>query len=513
MALKKVNAVVIGAGAGGGIVAKELAGAGLSVVLLERGKWYSAADCRKDDLRNQRTTVLGNGFGPDDERNPRVLVDEKGRAHSAGQRTRLQQQRRMRGRRHPELRRAWPGATWRRTSACAPPTAPWRAARSKTGRSRYEDLEPYYEKAEWEIGVSGDDSNNLFKAPRRKPLPMPPLPPNREHQLLLPAAKKLGYHPFDIPMLRNTVPYNGRAGVHAMPLVRGVRLRSERQVRHAEHRDSHRARHGQLRAAHRLHGEGDSDRLPRARHRRRVLRRRRPPARAAGRHRGGFGSRGGVRAAAAQLEEPGCSRTGSGTATTGWAATCKATPIRAQWGCFRFDTYDDVGPGAGIAVCDFNHGNPGPDRRRHAGQRVHPPAVSIRRTTCRPESRAGAKRTRNSCASGTSAAWPCMGPVQEMPMFDSRVQVDPKVKDYWGIPVARMSGGKHPHTHRDCGVYGEEGRGVAEGSRRRGDLDRSAGAELERRPAPGRHLPHGQRSEDLGGEPPTASCTTSTTSS
>jgi choline dehydrogenase-like flavoprotein len=38
------------------------------------------------------------------------------------------------------------------------------------------------------------------------------------------------------------------------------------------------------------------------------------------------------------------------------------------------------------------------------------------------------------------------GPVQEMPVFDSRVQVDPKVKDAWGIPVARLSGGRHPHT-------------------------------------------------------------------
>jgi choline dehydrogenase-like flavoprotein len=38
------------------------------------------------------------------------------------------------------------------------------------------------------------------------------------------------------------------------------------------------------------------------------------------------------------------------------------------------------------------------------------------------------------------------GPVQEMPVFDARVQVDPKVKDHWGIPVVRLSGGKHPHT-------------------------------------------------------------------
>jgi len=68
--MKRVNAVVIGAGAAGGIVAKELATAGLSVVLLERGKWYTAADCRKDDLRNQRTTILGNAFGPEDAGNP-----------------------------------------------------------------------------------------------------------------------------------------------------------------------------------------------------------------------------------------------------------------------------------------------------------------------------------------------------------------------------------------------------------------------------------------------------------
>ena len=79
MASKHVNAVVVGAGAGGGVVAKELSTAGLTVVLLERGKWHSAFDCRKDDLRNQRTWVLGNAFGPDENRNPRVFVDLEGR--------------------------------------------------------------------------------------------------------------------------------------------------------------------------------------------------------------------------------------------------------------------------------------------------------------------------------------------------------------------------------------------------------------------------------------------------
>jgi choline dehydrogenase-like flavoprotein len=80
--MKRVNAVIVGAGAAGGVVAKELATAGLSVVLLERGKWYTANDCRKDDLRNQRVTVLGCAFGPEDDGHPRVWMDAKGEAHT-----------------------------------------------------------------------------------------------------------------------------------------------------------------------------------------------------------------------------------------------------------------------------------------------------------------------------------------------------------------------------------------------------------------------------------------------
>ncbi len=48
----KVNAVIVGAGAGGGVVAKELSEAGLSVVLIERGDWasYDAHDTDESDF-------------------------------------------------------------------------------------------------------------------------------------------------------------------------------------------------------------------------------------------------------------------------------------------------------------------------------------------------------------------------------------------------------------------------------------------------------------------------------
>jgi choline dehydrogenase-like flavoprotein len=39
-----------------------------------------------------------------------------------------------------------------------------------------------------------------------------------------------------------------------------------------------------------------------------------------------------------------------------------------------------------------------------------------------------------------------MGPTQEMPTFESRVQLDPRVRDRFGLPVARISGSRHPHT-------------------------------------------------------------------
>ena len=78
MANKHVNAVVIGAGAGGGVVAKELATAGLSVLLIERGRWHTFDEHGDDELTSQRTFPLKCGYGPDNEHNWRMASDGKG---------------------------------------------------------------------------------------------------------------------------------------------------------------------------------------------------------------------------------------------------------------------------------------------------------------------------------------------------------------------------------------------------------------------------------------------------
>ncbi len=145
----------------------------------------------------------------------------------------------------------------------------------------YQDLEPYYTKAEWEIGVSGDDTNNIFKGPRSRPLPMPPLPPSREHLILKAAAERLHLHPFDIPMLRNTVPYNGRGGCMRCRWCVGFACEVDAKCGTHNTVIPRALCHRQLHFAHRVRGQKNRDQRSGPGDGDRVLRRTRPPPRAA----------------------------------------------------------------------------------------------------------------------------------------------------------------------------------------------------------------------------------------
>ena len=72
----------------------------------------------------------------------------------------------------------------------------------------YDELEPYYTKAEWELGVSGEPGP--FDPPRSRPYPMPPLPVKSSGVLLERGARALGLHAQPSPMAINSQPYNGR---------------------------------------------------------------------------------------------------------------------------------------------------------------------------------------------------------------------------------------------------------------------------------------------------------------
>jgi gluconate 2-dehydrogenase alpha chain len=72
----------------------------------------------------------------------------------------------------------------------------------------YADLEPYYDRAEYDLGVSGKagnvqgrkiDGGNAFEAPRQREYPMPPLLLDQAGVIFDGTARKLGYHPFPTP--------------------------------------------------------------------------------------------------------------------------------------------------------------------------------------------------------------------------------------------------------------------------------------------------------------------------
>jgi gluconate 2-dehydrogenase alpha chain len=71
----------------------------------------------------------------------------------------------------------------------------------------YDDLEPYYDRVERAIGVSG--SGGHFDAPRSRGYPMPPLRRTGWTELTARAARSEGWHPFPAPAAINSVPYNG----------------------------------------------------------------------------------------------------------------------------------------------------------------------------------------------------------------------------------------------------------------------------------------------------------------
>lgn len=198
-----VDFIVIGAGASGGIMAKELATAGFRVVVLEQGPYLRERDFKHDELG----TFYRNALTNDPRRQPTTF--RKRESEKATSRPAV------------IYGRMVGGGTAHFTANY------WRfheidfIERSKLGSIpgtgfddwpiRYADLEPYYTKAEEELGVSGHAGASPFDPPRSKPYPLPPLPIKSSGVIFERAARKLGLHPFPAPMAILSQPYRGRS--------------------------------------------------------------------------------------------------------------------------------------------------------------------------------------------------------------------------------------------------------------------------------------------------------------
>ena len=214
------DVIIVGAGAGGGVAAGLLAEAGKRVLLLERGQWLTFAEIGRDHLRNQRLQQYGLNVGPDLEGSPRVAVSPQGQAAVVGP---------LDGGYSNNAACVGSGTMVYGAMAWRFLPDDFRMA-SKYGIPAgssladwpisYEDLAPSYEQVEWEMGVSGDEESAGKNRPRHRPFPMPPLPVTAAGRALRGGAAKLGWETETVPLLVNSVPYNGRAAcVHCQHCV------------------------------------------------------------------------------------------------------------------------------------------------------------------------------------------------------------------------------------------------------------------------------------------------------
>jgi choline dehydrogenase-like flavoprotein len=74
----------------------------------------------------------------------------------------------------------------------------------------YEDLQPFYDQIQMEVGVSGDTEAETSRPPAA-PYPMPPLKSFRQGSLLVKGCEALGIQNFPTPHAINSIEYKGRS--------------------------------------------------------------------------------------------------------------------------------------------------------------------------------------------------------------------------------------------------------------------------------------------------------------
>jgi choline dehydrogenase-like flavoprotein len=207
---ESVDFIVVGSSASGGVVARELSQAGFSVIVFEQGPRLTAADFEHDEFKYFYLSGITNNPAT----SPQTFRDDPAATAQRPPRGNSLIYARMVGGSSNHFTANY----WRfheidfherslRGSIAGTGFADWPIS--------YQELEPYYGKVEWEVGVSGLAHASPFDPPRTRPYPMAPLPVKSSGVLLERGARAIGLHPYPAPMAIASEPFRGRpACVH-----------------------------------------------------------------------------------------------------------------------------------------------------------------------------------------------------------------------------------------------------------------------------------------------------------
>lgn len=467
---RRYDAIVVGAGAGGGIAAAVLAEAGKRVLLLERGYEESFAAIGRDHLRNQRLSEYGHNAGPDVTDNPRVVESPQGlvrvvRPHEGGYHNNAAI---VGGGTRVYGAQAWRFLPddFRMASRYGIPAgsslADWPIA--------YADLAPYYERAEWEIGVCGDGAASRRYTPRARDYPMPPLPPTRFGQTLRRGADALGWETLPIPLLINSEEYNGRDAC----------LRCQHCIGFACPNGAKNGTHNT--AIPRALATGNCDLIT-------GVMVERVNTDAVGRvvgvsyfdaddRRHAVGAEvvvlagGAIETARLLLNSPSAREPrGLGNNADRVGRNLQGHLYVGTVAHFTEPIYDGLGPGVSIATLRFAHDNDGIIGGGMLTDEFILLPIIFQKRYLPPELPRWGAANKAFMRDNYRFVTDIKGPVQEIPSPDGRVTLDPAVRDRWGLPVARFSGTTHPETIRTATFMQERARewAVASGAPRTWD--------------------------------------------
>lgn len=432
----KFDAIIVGAGAGGGTAAAVLTAHGKRVLLLERGAWPTFADMGRDHLRNQRHSMLGHNAGPSDD-HPRVIARSDGtgvtvlpwqdgyhnNAATVGSGTRVYGAQAWRF--HP--------LDFKMASTYGVPAGSSLADWPIT----HEDLAPHYDAIEHALGVAGDCNAMTHLPQYARDYPMPPLPVTRPGSIHRRGAAHLGWHTLPVPLAINSVPRDGRPACiqcqHCVGFACPVDAKNGTQntlIPQAIATGRCELKTGVMVERINMRGncaegvsyfDADGQRVT---------------------------AQAEVVVLAAGAIETARLLLLSGFTNDNIGRNLQGHVYVSATGLFDEAVYDGLGPGVTTATARWSHNNDGViGGGMLADDFIVLPATFWRREADPAAPRWGAEGKRwmrenyRRCAN-------IKGPIQDIPHPDARVSLDAKVKDKWGLPVARLSGATHPESIR-----------------------------------------------------------------
>ncbi|QDP95701.1 GMC family oxidoreductase [Microlunatus elymi] len=450
----RYDAIVVGAGAGGGAVAQVLAESGRTVLIIEAGEGPDTHRLDHDHLRNPRiNTGLVPLTGPLGPGHPRTLD--------------LGDERMIVGQSDPRWgnnafmvgggTRVYGAQAWRfspRDFRMASEYGIPDGSALADWPIGYDELEPYYSEAEWRFGVSGASGvsgagvdHDPWAGIRSRDYPMPPVSGTGNPAVLAAGAATLGWNTLPVPLLINSEGYRGRSG--CLHCAQCVGFACPIEAKSGSHNTSIPAALATGNGF--LITETTAERLL---------------SNESGKITGValVGSNGGeiwrsevsadeVIISAGAIEsarlllnsahdhEP----NGIGNNRDQVGRHLQGHVYAGALGIFDDEIFTLEGPGVSIATCDFRHGNDGlVGGGMIANEFVPTPASTFDYLVGAGVFAPYGTEAKQGMRRWTRRMTRVVGPIQEVTSAESRIRLDPDVRDRFGNPVAELSGSIHP---------------------------------------------------------------------